>query len=224
MRVMGSGATSGGEANPERTVGLSPNRVEALADGIFAVAMTILVLDLHVPDLARDASDLLIDNHLAALLPRAVSYVSGFVILGTLWVGHHMHMHFIRRVDRALLWLNLLFLLAVTFIPFVVAFIGAFGPRRFSCLLYGADLMVAQASLIAQWRYAAGGQRRLVGSDLSQAQYSALLGRVLLGFCGYGLGMALALAWPAASLCCYAAIALLYLIPGRIDRHVGNQA
>jgi uncharacterized membrane protein len=216
---------SGGEASdPQRIVGLSANRVEALADGIFAVAMTILVLDLHVPDLARDAPDLLLQNHLAALLPRAVSYVSGFVILGTLWVGHHVHMHFIRRVDRTLLWINLLFLLAVSFIPFVVALIGAFGPRRFSCLLYGADLMVAQASLIAQWRYAAGGKRRLVSEDLSQAQYSALLGRVLLGLCGYGLGMVLSLAWPAASLYCYAAIALLYLIPGRIDRQVGKAA
>lgn len=205
-------------SKPERTVGLSTNRVEALADGIFAVAMTVLVLDLHVPDLVRDAPDLLVENHLASLVPRAVSYVSGFVILGTLWVGHHVHMHFIRRVDRTLLWLNLLFLLSVTFIPFVVAVIGAFGPRRFPCLLYGADLMLAQASLVAQWRYAAGGQRRLVNADLSQAEYAALLGRVMLGLGGYALGTALALVWPTASLSCYAAIALLYLVPGRIDR------
>jgi uncharacterized membrane protein len=211
-------------SNPERIVGLSANRVEALADGIFAVAMTILVLDLHVPELAHDAPDLLVQNHLAAVLPRAVSYVSGFVVLGTLWVGHHYHMHFIRRMDRTLLWLNLLFLLSVTFIPFAVALNGAFGPRKYLCLLYGADLIIAQASLCALWRYAAGGPRRLVRADLSQAEYSALLGRVVLGLCGYGLGMALALVWPAASLCCYAAIALLYLIPGRIDRQVGKPA
>jgi uncharacterized membrane protein len=219
------GVTSDGEASkPEGIVGLSAHRVEALADGIFAVAMTILVLDLHVPDLAHDVPDLLVENHLAAMLPRAVSYVSGFVILGTLWVGHHIHMHFIRRVDRTLLWINLLFLLSVTFIPFVVALNGSFGPRKFPCLLYGADLMIAQTSLCALWRYAAGGQRRLARADLSQAEYSALLGRVLLGLCGYAVGMALAFVWPTASLCCYAAIALLYLIPGRIDRQVGKLA
>jgi uncharacterized membrane protein len=220
MRVRSGEAAS----SPEGALGLSVNRVEALADGIFAVAMTILVLDLHVPDLAHDASDLLVEHHLAALLPRAVSYVSGFLVLGTLWVGHHIHMHFIRRVDRTLLWLNLLFLLSVTFIPFAVALNGAFGPRRFPCLLYGADLIVAQGSLCVLWRYAAGGQRRLARADLGQAEYSALLGRVLLGLCGYGVGMALALAWPTVSLCCYAAIALLYLVPGRIDRQVVKPA
>jgi uncharacterized membrane protein len=211
-----------GMSNPAGIAGLSTNRVEALADGIFAVAMTILVLDLHVPDLAHDAPDLLVENQLVALLPRALAYVSGFIVLGTMWVGHHIHMHFIRRMDRILIWINLLFLLSVTFIPFVVALIGAFGPRKFPCLLYGADLMIAATSLIAQWRYAAGGQRRLARADLSQADYSALLGRVVLGLCGYGLGTALAFVWPAASLCCYAAIALLYLIPGRIDRQVGK--
>jgi uncharacterized membrane protein len=222
--MSGGVVSEGAASNPQGIAGLSVNRVEALADGIFAVAMTILVLDLHVPDLAHDAPDLLVQQQLAALLPRAVAYVSGFVVLGTMWVGHHIHMHFIRRVDRTLLWINLLFLLSVTFIPFAVAVIGAFGPRKVPCLLYGADLMIAATSLIAQWHYAAGGQRRLARSDLTHAEYSALLGRVVLGLCGYGFGMALALVWPAASLVCYAAIAILYMIPGRIDRQVGKPA
>jgi uncharacterized membrane protein len=222
---MSSGIMRSGEASqPERPFGLSTNRVEALADGIFAVAMTILVLDLHVPDLPHDASDALVASRLVALLPMALSYACGFLILGTLWVGHHIHMHFIRRMDRTLLWLNLLFLLSVTFIPFVVALIGALGPRRFPCLLYGADLMIAQTSLCAIWRYAAGGKRHLTNPDLTRTQYSALLGRVVLGLCGNGLGMLLALVWPAVGLCCYAAIAILYLIPGRIDRQVGKSA
>ena len=84
--------------------------------------------------------------------------------------------------------------------------------------------MIAGASLSAQWRYAAGGQRRLAKPDLTQAEYSALLGRVVLGLGGYVVGMGLAFIWPTASLCCYAAIALLYVIPGRIDRQVGKPA
>ncbi len=208
---------------PERPAGLPPSRIEALADGIFAVAMTILVLDLHVPELLRDAPDASIEANLAQLGPKALSYVSGFVILGTLWVGHHYLMHHLRRVDRSFLWINLLFLLAISFLPFVIALIGAFGPRKISCLLYGATLVVAGSCLLGQWRYAAR-SRRLVSEGLSAAEYSALHGRILYGVLGYGLGLALAPLWPVLSLCCYAAVPVVYLLPGRIDRHVAARA
>jgi uncharacterized membrane protein len=206
--------------SPEVAAGLPPNRIEALADGIFAVAMTILVLDLHVPTLTRDASDASLHQLLVELLPKIASYVFGFMILGIFWVGHRYQFHYIKRTNRSFLWINLVFLLSITFLPFVVSLLGTFGASRGACALYGATLMLPGASLLVQWRYAAGPRRRLVASDVTGEVYAALRDRILLGMVGYGVGFLLAFVAPVASLVCYGATPLLYLRPARIDRHV----
>ena len=146
---------------------MPPNRIEALADGIFAVAMTILVLELHVPDLGPVASEAGLLAALRSLEPKVFSFGSGFVILGTLWIGHRFQFHYIRRSNRAILWINLAFLLTISFLPFVVALIGTYGPMRVTCVLYGATLVAALACLLVQWLYATGPSRRLVGHTVA---------------------------------------------------------
>jgi uncharacterized membrane protein len=207
-------------ADPETLVGLPPNRIETLVDGIFAVAMTILVLELHVPELARQLSDAALAEALLHLLPRILSYAVGFVILGTLWVGHHYQFHYIQRSNRALLWINIVFLLGISFLPFAIGLIGAAGARRLPCIVYGATLLVAGSSLLVQWQYAAVRGRRLVSPTLDAEIISGLYARVLAGMLGYGAGLLLAFFAPVASLVCYAAMPLLYLLPSRIDQHV----
>jgi uncharacterized membrane protein len=207
-------------ASREVLVGLPPNRIETLVDGIFAVAMTILVLELHVPALGREISERALSEALGDLLPRVLSYASGFVILGTLWVGHHYQFHYIQRTNRALLWINLVFLLAITFLPFVVALIGSYGAMRVPCVMYGTTLLVAGTCLLAQWLYAAGPSRRLVGAPVRSEVFRGIRNRVAAGMVGYGIGLALAFFAPSASLVCYAAMPLLYLLPSGIDRHM----
>jgi uncharacterized membrane protein len=204
----------------ERLVGLPPNRIEALADGIFAVAMTILVLDLHVPELGHEASDAWLLSALESLVPKALSFGSGFVILGTLWIGHRYQFHYIQRSNRAILWINLVFLLAISFLPFVVALIGTYGAMRVTCILYGTTLLVAMTCLLVQWLYAAGPSRRLVGHTVPPEVVRGLRNRVLMGMLGYGGGLVLAIVAPRASLFCYATTPLLYLLPAGFDRHV----
>src|ERR1700737_1299223 len=105
---------------------LSRNRIEALTDGVFAVAMTLLVLDIKVPELPQPmATDELL-RQLLALWPKFLSYVISFVILGVYWVGHHVQLSFIRRADRPLLWINILFLLWVALVPFSTALLGEY--------------------------------------------------------------------------------------------------
>jgi uncharacterized membrane protein len=212
------------EAKPqgesEALVGLPPHRIEALADGIFAVAMTILVLELHVPELGSGASDGRLLSALEDLLPKALSFVSGFVILGTLWIGHRYQFHYIRCSNRAILWINLVFLLAISFLPFVIALIGTHGPRPVTCILYGATLVAAMTCLLVQWLYATRPSRPLVGHTLPPEVYAGLRNRVLMGMVGYGGGLLLAPVAPRASFICYAVTPLLYLVPARFDRHV----
>ncbi|HET6146437.1 MAG TPA: TMEM175 family protein [Polyangia bacterium] len=204
----------------EGLVGLPPNRIEALADGIFAVAMTILVLELHVPDLGPVASETGLLAALKSLLPKALSFGSGFVILGTLWIGHRYQFHYIRRSNRAILWINLVFLSMISFLPFVVALIGTYGAMRVTCILYGTTLVAALTCLLVQWLYATGPSRRLVDRPLPPAVFVGLRNRVLMGMIGYGGGLLLAFVAPRASLSCYAATPLLYLLPARFDRYV----
>jgi uncharacterized membrane protein len=208
------------DGGSEVWVGLPPNRIEALADGIFAVAMTILVLELHVPELGPVASEARLLSALGNLVPKALSFVSGFVILGTLWIGHRYQFHYIRCSNRAILWINLVFLLAISFLPFVVALLGTYGAMRVTCILYGAALVVAMTCLLVQWLYAAGPSRRLVSRTLPPEVFAGLRNRVLMGMCGYGGGLLLALVAPRASLVCYVATPLLYLLPAGFDRHV----
>jgi uncharacterized membrane protein len=198
--------------------GLTTGRIAALADGVFAVAMTLLVLEFHVPALPEGATSAHLDAALARLWPQVLSYVAGFLVLGTLWIGHHYQLHYVRRADRTFLWLNLGFLLMVTFLPFCVALLGTFGTFTTPCVLYGASLLVAGSFLMGQWSYATN-RRRLVEAALEEAVVRALRSRIQAGMLVYCAGFALAFVAPRLSLAAYAAMPLLYFVPSRIDRH-----
>jgi hypothetical protein len=85
--------------------GLSKTRIEALTDGIFAIAMTLMVFDIKVPAVAQ-MNQLNLRHELIQLWPRFLAYVISFVMLGVYWVGHHNQYHYIRSTDRPLLWIN----------------------------------------------------------------------------------------------------------------------
>jgi uncharacterized membrane protein len=174
---------------------------------------------LHVPDLGPVASEAGLLSALKSLVPKILSFGSGFVILGTLWIGHRFQFHYIRHSNRAILWINLAFLLTISFLPFVVALIGTYGPMRVSCVLYGATLVAALTCLLVQWLYATG-PGRLVDHPLPPEVFVGLRNRVLMGMVGYGGGLLLAPVAPRVSLGCYAATPLLYLLPARFDRYV----
>jgi uncharacterized membrane protein len=90
-----------------RSFELGKNRIEALSDGIFAIAMTLLVLELHVPDLPPNAPNVQVAPALFKLWPKFLTYAVSFISLGVYWIGHHNMYHVIRRSDRVLLWLNI---------------------------------------------------------------------------------------------------------------------
>ena len=102
--------------------GLSSVRIMTLADGVFAIVLTLLVLDIKAPKAISEAE---LISKLLALWPKLFSYIISFVILGILWFGHHMEFHYIRRSDRIHIWLNLLFLMCIAFIPFSAALLGS---------------------------------------------------------------------------------------------------
>jgi uncharacterized membrane protein len=116
------------------------NRSEALTDGIFAVAMTLLVIELKLPEhgLVHSAADL--NAALLALLPKAIAWVLSFFVLALFWIGHHRVFAYVRRADARLVALNLLELAAASLMPFSSALAGEFGSQLVSQVVYSANM------------------------------------------------------------------------------------
>ena len=197
--------------------GLPASRIEALSDGVFAIAMTLLVLDLRVPEGAAGSEALL--RALAAMWPKFAGFALGFVLLGTLWVNHHYQFHYIRRTNRTLLWLNLLLLVLISALPFGVALLGHYWASPVATAVYGGFMVASGSCLYGHWVYATR-HRRLVASTLHEAAVRAMKDRIAFGIVGYGIAFGLAFFWPLGSIFIYVAMPILYLLPGRIDQHL----
>lgn len=116
---------------------VNKQRLEAFSDGVFAIVITLLILSIRVPDVSADA----LGAALLRLLPEAFTYVLSFFVVALYWLAHHRMSHQVRQVDGAFVWLNMLWLLFVTVIPFPTALVGRY-PRQFLPIaLYGIDLI-----------------------------------------------------------------------------------
>src|SRR5256714_190267 len=211
---MSSAGSSTGDAR--RGVGLATNRLEALVDGVFAVVMTLLVLDIKVPHPANPA-DLLQD--LSKLRSTLLSYALSFVIAGIYWVGHHNQFAYIRRTDRPLLWINILFLMCVAFIPFSAALLAAYPGQRIAVIIYGANLIVVGLVLYLHWWYATRNYH-LVDANLDPHVVRLATTRILMAPVIYLLAIGLSFVNTAVSIGIYVLVPVLYILPGHIDRHL----
>jgi uncharacterized membrane protein len=131
------------------------NRVEALSDGVFAIVMTLLVLELKVPALPRDASAAEVWHGFEEIGPVFFSYFVTFAISGTFWFWHHQVFHQLRHVTGVLFALNLAFLSFVSLLPFSTAMLGAFKLRQpVSLACYFGNLCAMALILSVLWQYA----------------------------------------------------------------------
>ncbi len=199
---------------------LTPARLLALADGIFAIAMTLLVFELKVPAVNLAAGERLLDA-LALLWPKFGACVLGFLTLGFSWIGHHNQYLAIRRTDRPFLWINIGFLAAIALMPFSSALVGSYPLERTAVVTYALNMALAGTLLYAHWSYATTGGR-LVGESTSAELVRETKRRVLIAPVAYLLAAGLSFVAPIASLAVFAAIPLYFIIPGRVDRHWGK--
>jgi uncharacterized membrane protein len=199
--------------------GLPATRIEALSDGVFAIAMTVLVLNIQVPEGGGEVGLL---EKLSALLPKFAAYATSFLMLGVLWIGHHFQFHYIRRTDRTLLWINLLFLLAITFLPFSTGVLANYYSAPAAILLYGGTLIVAGSSLLGHWVYATAGHR-LVSPEVGATAITSIRNRVAVGLLVYASATVMGLVDTRVSLGMFLLMPVLYLIPTRVDRVVAKK-
>jgi len=133
--------------------GLGKNRVEALSDGLFAIAMTILVLSFKIPNLPSDAPNVQVVPALGSLWPALITYAAVFIGIGVYWILHHMVYHIVRSVDGVLLWLTILFFLFISALPFSVQLVDQFPRAPVTPVILGGNLAAVGWLLFAQWRY-----------------------------------------------------------------------
>jgi len=138
----------GGVSEASRLV--SKHRVEALSDGIYAVAMTLLVLELRMPEEVRQAGDAEFAQALAALAPRFIAWLLSFFILAVFWMGHQRAFHFVRHVDPQLLRINVVNLLFVSLMPFSSALVGEHTRHFLSQAFYAANMAALAAATLWQ--------------------------------------------------------------------------
>ncbi|MEY7851263.1 TMEM175 family protein [Natrarchaeobius sp. A-rgal3] len=130
--------------------GEGTDRMEALSDGLFAIVLTLLVLQFDVPDVATQE----LPGAVADQETLLISYLLSFLVVGLYWIIHHNLFQYIVDHDRVLLWLNLLFLLSVSFLPYPTELLGLYG-TQFAWTLYAGNFVLVGLMLTATWSYAA---------------------------------------------------------------------
>ena len=185
---------------------MSKNRVEALSDGVFAIVITLLILDIRVPDV--EYNQLL--SSLIAVLPRILAYVISFGVIGVYWLAHHQSLQLIGRLNGFLIWLNFLYLLAVSFMPFPTALLGRYPMQPIPIVIYGLNLIVANATGLALTLYLRAHPE--LGSGLAhRASHKSLF---LYGFVNvsYVLAILLGFLAPAMSYAIFVVVLMVVIV------------
>jgi uncharacterized membrane protein len=199
--------------------GLGKQRIEGLSDGIFAFAMTLLVLDVKIPKIAGLLfPDQFLAGKLVDLWPKFLSFAMSFIILGVFWIAHHGYSHFLKRTDRYFLWISLLFLMVVVFVPFSTDLLGDYPKSSIAVMVYGCNILALGLTLYWQWWYATKGHR-LVPPNLEPELIRRGKDRILAGILTNICAVLLAQVNPLLSLGLYILFPIVYLLPSRIDRH-----
>ncbi|WP_432877349.1 TMEM175 family protein [Kribbella sp. CA-245084] len=200
-----------------RAPGYRTARMEAFSDGVFAIAITLLVLEIAVP--AGSEDDLwgaLVDQW-----PSYLAYLVSFATIGAVWFAHTVITEHLDHATSILIRLNLLLLLVVSFLPFPTRLLAEYVEKtdaeRVAATVYGINLLLVSALLSVLWRFAV--HDHLVSADLADEDVETLRKRLTPGVAGYVALIVLGLFWPVVAVVGYLAIAVYILVPFRAIRN-----
>jgi uncharacterized membrane protein len=202
--------------------GLSKQRVELLTDGIFAVVMTLLVLEISVPRIsshnaigsAAAGTELL--SGLFDLWPKMLSFGISFIILAIYWLAHHRQFYYIKHVNRTLIWINFMFLMATCLLPFSSSLLGEYRQQQISIFVFGANSIIIASLLSIQWWYLISHNSRLVDENLDPIIKTTSLRRLLFGIMVYLIAIGISFVYIELSFFVFAMILISAFMPNKI--------
>ena len=189
---------------------MDTGRVEAFSDGVFAIAITLLILAVGFEQSLAEGN---LEHQLLHLWPAYIAYAVSFLTIGIMWVNHHQVFRHFRAVDRPLLLLNILLLMCISFTPFptrvVAEHVRTGADREAAAVLYGLTMTCTAICFFAVWFY---GSRRLLRPDADMREVSGITRSYLPGTPMYALTTVVAFFSPTTSLVIFGALAIFYAI------------
>ncbi len=199
-----------------RIAGQSVERLAALSDGIFAFAMTLLVLDLRVPAMEAVHNEHDLWHGLTALSPRLLMYMMSFLTLGIFWVGQQTQLNHLERSDRSLSWIHIAFLFFVTITPFSTALLAEFTAYRIALVAYWLNIFCLGFALYLSWGCAM--RLGLVKDDIAPEVPAAVCRRIVIAQVLYAFGALLCIINTHWSIAFIIAVQLYYAVAPRLPR------
>ena len=191
-----------------------PARVLALSDGVIAIVITLLVLEIHVPELTGGQD---LAEALREIRPSLTGFVISFIVTAIAWAGHRDLFALIRRTDRTLVWLNILYLFPLCLLPFGAALISRYDREPVALRLFGLLLVLIAITRLIIWLYATN-RRHLLYEPISRRTKTAVVLIVGVQIVLYVLAVLISESAPVASLVIYAGVPILYFIATFVDR------
>src|SRR6266702_3566037 len=199
--------------------GRSLERLAALSDGIFAVAMTLLVLDLHIPAREGIHSETALLHALAGMAPQWVAYLMSFLTLGIFWAGQQTQLNHLREGSRDLTWIHLGFLFTITLMPLTTRLLAEFIEFRGALVVYWLNILLSGAMVYWSWMHAA--RHGLIKEDTPPEVRGAICRRVLIAQSLYAFGALLCVVSNYLSIGFIVLVQLNYAIAPRFGRRLG---
>jgi len=204
---------------PRRVRGFEKNRLEALIDGIFAVALTLLVLDIKLPESTTYSSNDELWQRLVMLERHFAIYVISFIVIGMYWISHHIHFHFIRYTDRRLIWINMVYLLLISFVPFTTDLVGDHEDLILPCEIYGLTLLALSGLSFLHLDYLSR-HSYLTTSEMTPEVVRLIKRRILLFTIIPIVSMIIAFYSTLLSLYTYLLLLLAHFFTGPVDERI----
>jgi len=189
---------------------LKLNRIEAFSDGVFAIVVTLLVLDLKVPAITQHTSAAELGHALLSQLPNLVSWLISFIIVCKFWLNHHHILALASHADYAMVWLNSLFLMFQSFVPFPTAVMGTYPDNALAVSAFGATMALNTLLFIALHAYIL---KNLAKPALAAIEAPGIIAKSFAGVVAYGVGAGLAWWHIEIGFVVYALTPLLFIVP-----------
>ena len=203
--------------------GVDLPRLYAFSDGVFAIAITLLVLEIRFPELEQSAVSTQFWPTLAATIPAIFGFVQSFLIIGLFWTVHQRVFRLIKRGDNGLLWLNLLYLLLVAFLPVPSGIVSRYPVEPATMSFYVACVALLGLTHLLLWRYASH-KHRLIDTELEPLQIRIITLRALALPLVCFVALGLYLVWPYMVYAFGSLIAAAYFLVGRVSRRAARRS